>query len=532
MALDPSIALQTQTPQIDLGAIYGAAMQLRQMHDQLQTQNALKAIAQQPGAIDEKTGSLTPNALAQIMKISPAEGMKAAAASGEAEQRAASAAHTASETQTVQTKQYRDEISDGLREYDAALASGNTAPDIAERQFRQGLVDQVGALSLPQADRDRLTKLATETPLPQLRAYAMTQEAADAQKKLTDERGPPLIINGNPGTADKAGNFYDAAGNKIVPETVERPAAAYNPQAAEERAKLGAENIKPEVLTDKDGTNYLAYLGPKGTVPSYTTLQGRPYTPTSAARMASGGSGGEAFTPEMGGLMAALAESGVSLPAGLRSKSQQVELYKGILERNPGKTPDEIANLIKTGQIEFGAQKKETQTAAGQAGKVEVAQNELKEFIPLVEEASKKVPRTSFVPMNKLLNMTESQIGDPNLKQLKVYVTSVLNAYDALAARGGTDAKKREEAHSLITTADSPEALESALKAFSNEADAAHTAAVKATRVPELEQNKGGGPARKPTAGELASFAKVPPSRKEEARKAAQAAGIDISDLK
>jgi len=195
------------------------------------------------------------------------------------------------------------------------------------------------------------------------------------------------------------------------------------------------------------------------------------------------------FTPDMGALGAALAEKGVSLPAGLRSKEQQARMYQGLLDRHPGKTVDEIADMVKTGQIELAAQKKETQTAAGSAGKVEVAQNELKEFIPLVREASDAVPRGKFVPLNKLFQMADSSISDPNLRALKVRINSVLNAYDQLAARGGTDAAKREETRSLLLSADSPEVLDAALKSFELEADAARRAAVKATKVPELEES-------------------------------------------
>jgi len=192
------------------------------------------------------------------------------------------------------------------------------------------------------------------------------------------------------------------------------------------------------------------------------------------------------FTPQMGELAAALAERGVSLPAGMRSRAQQASLYQGLLERNPDKSADEIADLVKTGQIEFGAQKKETQVAAGVAGKVEVAQNEIQQFAPLVLDASDKVPRGNWVTINRLVQSADTAISDPNLKTLKIYVNSLLNAYDQLAARGGTDAAKREEACSLILTADGPEAFKAGVSAFLKEAEAAHRAAVEATKVPEL----------------------------------------------
>lgn len=202
---------------------------------------------------------------------------------------------------------------------------------------------------------------------------------------------------------------------------------------------------------------------------------------------------GAGFTDEMGALMGALAERGVSLPTGMRSQAQQAELYKGLLERNPGKTPDQIADMIKTGQIELAAQKKETGVAAGIAGKVEVAANEIDQFIPLVEDASSKVQRDKFVPVNRLLQMSEAQLSDPNLRALKIRINSLLNAYDLLAARGGTDVAKREEVRNLLTSADSPDVLKTALQSFKLESDAAHRAAVAATKVPELANQPSGG---------------------------------------
>jgi hypothetical protein len=189
----------------------------------------------------------------------------------------------------------------------------------------------------------------------------------------------------------------------------------------------------------------------------------------------------QSFTDQSSQLLASLAAKGVALPVGLRSKEQMTSTLNGLIAKYPSFTPDQIADQIAGGQIDFGAAKKETTTAAAQAGRVAIATNELNTFAPLVLQASAAVPRGSFLPVNKLLQIGETQISDPNLKQLKIAVTSMLNAYDQLAARGGTDMKKREEAHSLLTTADSPEALSAAVAMFQKEAQAAGDAAAAAT---------------------------------------------------
>jgi hypothetical protein len=190
-------------------------------------------------------------------------------------------------------------------------------------------------------------------------------------------------------------------------------------------------------------------------------------------------------------LLAALAARGVSLPAGLRSQAQMAATLDGLTAKFAQNTPDEIADKIATGQIDFGAAKKETQISAGQAGKVAVAVNELSTFGDQVLEASKAVPRGSFIPLNKLMQMTDAQISDPALINYKVKMQSLNNAYDQLAARGGTDADKRAHVHALFNTATSQEGVDSLVKALKDEGRAAKEAADKATKTDKYGPREG-----------------------------------------
>lgn len=214
--------------------------------------------------------------------------------------------------------------------------------------------------------------------------------------------------------------------------------------------------------------------------------------------------GATSFSPEAASLMGALAERGVSLPAGMRSKQQQMATYQSLLDRNPGKTADEIADGIKAGQIQFGAEKKMTQIAAGMAGKVRFAEEELRESIPLTREAAADVPREAFVPINSLVQMKDEAISDPKLKKLKVYIVGMMNAYDVLAGRGGTDVEKRAEAHRLLTSVDGPEALDAALDAFEVEVAIARRAAKAAMKL------EGPEPAAAPSDKPAASPSSIP----------------------
>ena len=204
----------------------------------------------------------------------------------------------------------------------------------------------------------------------------------------------------------------------------------------------------------------------------------------------------EAFDARHASLLAAMAARGVTLPSGLRSKEQMKATLDGLVQKYPNMGDDEIADNLANGKINFGAQNKAAQIAGGQAGKVALGLNEIKEFATIVKDASSKVPRGSFMPLTKLLQAGDAQISDPNLRQLKIAVTSMLNAYDQVAARGGTDVGKRAEAHALLTSADSPEALNSAVEMFQREAEAAERAAQSAmTRGTKTEGATGQHPA-------------------------------------
>jgi hypothetical protein len=206
------------------------------------------------------------------------------------------------------------------------------------------------------------------------------------------------------------------------------------------------------------------------------------------------------FGGENGDLAAELAIRGVSLPAGFRSKSQQVELLEGLRRNNKDLSLPELAEKIASGQLSFANAKVEGRAAAGVAGKVTYAEHELEQTIPLVREASNKLPRGEFIPWTKLQQMGQAADSNPDLAEFKMYMTSLSNAYDMLAARGGTDADKRRENRHNFDTASSPEALEAVLRAVQKEASASGKAADESMR-DAAGRNTTKTPASTPTAG-------------------------------
>jgi hypothetical protein len=109
------------------------------------------------------------------------------------------------------------------------------------------------------------------------------------------------------------------------------------------------------------------------------------------------------------------------------------------------------------------------QTAGHRSGTMASIEATMPGLIENASQVSAKVPRGNFVPMNKLLQMGDEMISDPNLKALKVATQAVASEYQQVIARGGTNVTALREAMQLLNTADSPQAYAAALKQVEKE---------------------------------------------------------------
>lgn len=183
------------------------------------------------------------------------------------------------------------------------------------------------------------------------------------------------------------------------------------------------------------------------------------------------------FTPGEQDLLGALADLHVSLPAGMRSQADIKAEIAGLIKRHPQMSADQIAAGLQSGTLKFTAESKAASVAGTQIGKVALAANELDTFGQQTLAASQALPRGGFVPWNKLRNYTRAQLSDPKLLAFKSKMQALENAYDQLAARGGTDVDKRDRVHQLFNTANSPEAVQTLVQALNQEAAGARQAA-------------------------------------------------------
>lgn len=177
-------------------------------------------------------------------------------------------------------------------------------------------------------------------------------------------------------------------------------------------------------------------------------------------------------------LLGAMADKNVSLPAGLRSQAQIQATLRGLHERHPDMTADQIADGLASGKIKLAAEVRAGQTAGTQIGKVGLAANELDTFGDQVLSASRNLPRgNEGLTIRGLLQSGQKQFSDPKLLVLKAKLQALNNAYDQLASRGGTDQDKRAHVHELFDARLSDEGIQALVKAVKEEAAGAREAA-------------------------------------------------------
>ena len=95
----------------------------------------------------------------------------------------------------------------------------------------------------------------------------------------------------------------------------------------------------------------------------------------------------------------------------------------------------------------------------------------------LVVDASAKVSRTQFMPINKAIIAYENNTGDPESRQFGAALNSFINAYARAVSPVGTPTvSDKDHARSMLSTADSHQALTAIMEQLKREMDAAGAA--------------------------------------------------------
>ena len=202
-----------------------------------------------------------------------------------------------------------------------------------------------------------------------------------------------------------------------------------------------------------------------------------------------------------------------NLGRGAQGAANVVALRQRVTQvaKEAGMTPDQIA-LVQNEFQGMGAAQRALGTRSANFG---LAEKEAYAMADLVTEASSKVPRTQFMPINKAIMAYENNTGDPQARQFGAALNSFINAYArAVSPIGTPTVSDKDHARSMLSTADSHEALTAIMGQLKREMDAAGAAPGAVQKQMRERQSQSaarvtnrGGAARMPTFGSEADAA-------------------------
>jgi len=429
MALDPSIILDINPQPIDpntYAKVFQQAAQLREIRDQQQSQNMLRALAQQPGNIDPKTGSFTPNALAQITKVNPQLGMKLGEQAVQAQNVAAEAEVHKSQAFADKMKASHEVASEAVDTYDAALAGG-ASPDAARVQAQDVLTKGVDKLRKSGMFSDaELAQAQTEFDPVRTRANAgktaewldrveQAKKDALAEKKAEETERHQREVEAREERHERVQEGLEGARLKLE----ERK------EAREERAASDKPNLSPLAI---EGAAEQLLAGDRSVLQNF----GR-------------------------------GKQGAADLAAVRNRTFELAAERGL------KGAD-LANI----DAAFRGQVSGEQALGRRGAQLEQAGSALEGMIGLSKEAYSKLPRGQFVPFNKLRAMVDHNLSSPEQAAAFQYDEAVVNAWaKSINPSGGltvSDVKRGEEMLSKVTSVEAHNAvLDAMLKEVAKE---------------------------------------------------------------
>lgn len=214
-----------------------------------------------------------------------------------------------------------------------------------------------------------------------------------------------------------------------------------------------------------------------------------------------------------------------NLGRGAQGAANVVALRKRVAEvaKEAGMTPDQIA-LAQSEFMGMGAAQRSLGTRSANFG---LAEKEAYAMADLVTQASAKVPRTQFMPINKAIIAYENNTGDPEARQFGAALNSFINAYARAVSPVGTPTvSDKDHARSMLSTADSHEALTAIMDQLKREMDAAGAAPGAVQKQMRERQSQNAARVRdRPRGGQASTF-----SSEADATAAAKAGKIKPGD--
>lgn len=122
---------------------------------------------------------------------------------------------------------------------------------------------------------------------------------------------------------------------------------------------------------------------------------------------------------------------------------------------------------------EFSGIKAGERTLGQRQANIDMAVQEAQNIMPILRDASKAVPRGKFTSWNKLFQIADGQVSDPELLQFAQAAKSFANIYTRATVPGASSVFDREEAVKHLPIYTSDESFQKVLDIMQKEMDAA-----------------------------------------------------------
>lgn len=258
----------------------------------------------------------------------------------------------------------------------------------------------------------------------------------------------------------------DAMGNRKQTETERHnKVSEKNAQATADRTKfvpagqyMGEDGIYRPVAMDQS-TGRLVDMGSGKDIPSGAKIQGK---------------GDNGFTDDDASKIARryVASGDRTTMMGL-GPAAKIKVQRMVDKEMDEKkiSPEEMAQRT----VEFEGRKAGSRTLGNMEAKMGAAAFEAEGAMKLARGVIERLPRTSFLPMNKLIEGYSRNTLNPDQAELYARVQAIVNTYSAVMSRGAnvTTDSSRHHASELLNTAGDPATFNRVLDTMQNEIDMA-----------------------------------------------------------
>lgn len=151
--------------------------------------------------------------------------------------------------------------------------------------------------------------------------------------------------------------------------------------------------------------------------------------------------------------------------------AENLSKIQGIVARKAaaGQPVSEAARNILTNAAQFEGLKTAERTQAGIMAKLSVYGRTAFNATDIAERLSDEVPRTSFIPVNKIINAARTNTGDPKIVALGQALMTLTNEYARAIGGGHGTVHDKEEAEKRLSMAQSHEQLKAVINVMRQE---------------------------------------------------------------